>query len=484
MIRQTALLGLLLSGCGERTPSASNSELHTEMQRLTVTVERLNKRLDAVSPDSRSSIPAIGDEQLEARLKQLETALASIRLERVNPAAVSKTQATLAELLVATDPGQQEQFLDRLIQMRWRIGILTVLASIQEETSQEMEARLNQLRQMQEDRPPDLDPQFSASLDQQISLAERTALGQRLEEAMQAAQTALNSADPMDDGPAWQRLQQFTDLANPRIRELSAQLQDRVFTDRIEDQCQAWREQLAQLEHHESLVVRRVGTSQIYDSVVLMQVELAVSDRSPDPGSIRLVNAIQKEIETALTGISAAEARIESVRRRNYQRWALEQIAAYESRTRDTVAQRIENRFASFEDATKPVEWPLLAEFSGVRMLLQRRTGIKLPLDQRGRAILSAAQQKSVHEQVYATIGWKYLDELAYRSDQEAATRFLLPIEAGLLERPVQNLLSRAFEKAWKNADDGGYQLDLAKQSVRVDKKALRDMSSEPEQTP
>lgn len=66
--------------------------------------------------------------------------------------------------------------------------------------------------------------------------------------------------------------------------------------------------------------------------------------------------------------------------------------------------------------------------------------------------------------------------EITYRLHRDAMVKFLLPIQANLLEPPIYDRFIKAYEKGQKALESRDEdRLYLAKQALKVQKKSLND---------
>lgn len=81
-----------------------------------------------------------------------------------------------------------------------------------------------------------------------------------------------------------------------------------------------------------------------------------------------------------------------------------------------------------------------------------------------------------------ANLNQKLKDSKDYKAKHDLAVEFLLPINQNLLEPPVAKFYNEAFEKIWKQIDDGkGMQLSLATKTAEVSKRTLESFMEVPQ---
>ncbi len=94
--------------------------------------------------------------------------------------------------------------------------------------------------------------------------------------------------------------------------------------------------------------------------------------------------------------------------------------------------------------------------------------------------MLTAAKKKEIYNEAWGSVSWKNnVDtEIAYRATRDGMIKFLLPIQAHLLDPPVAQLYQQAFSKGWQKLEGREDQLFVAKQSATVHKKTLEEAAS------
>ncbi len=471
---------LLVTGCSAGTQQADPNNVVQAIRELSQSVGKLSKSIEALSkaPEGDSAGPlrdaGAADQALIRELERLEEKLSKETMWPRDTESATSFRKEVETLIGELSPDQQRRLLDRLVAVRWAAYIFSECYS-EPNSSDQAEQQKEQLADLLETRPPGASEQLITLVNRRQDELAATVPMLRRKEAVEAATEALHSSDIEAQAAAWQQLKDL-DISDQEISSLSQTLRARVLEAELQQQCDLWRAQLERLPASADLVVRRVALAQIYDQIIALRVELTIAETPPPQKALDMISAMQQEVERALTSVASAEADLDARRRREYQRWTLQQITAYEAHAYGKVVDEIAAKFRSFKEPSEPVEWALLADFPAVRTLLAEKTGLKIPLDAEGRVVLSVKLQKQIYDKVWSSIGWNYQKELAYLADREAAVRFLLPIDLGLLELPVQHLYSKAFQTAWKNAEEGGHQIELAQKTVTVKKTSLRDM--------
>ncbi|MBI1338071.1 MAG: hypothetical protein GC164_14080 [Phycisphaera sp.] len=165
--------------------------------------------------------------------------------------------------------------------------------------------------------------------------------------------------------------------------------------------------------------IYQTAVSMLLQQVVVARVALSM-EGIQDAGYNKLEDNLKHAV-SGMTTHAAAQAEDQQAKAiRDYQRWALEQIKAFES-----------SYHATEEHAKKDAS------------IWKMDNG-----------------------------GW---NDARYREVRDAMVIHLMPVNMALLELPVQNRYQRAFDLGWKQLDGREDQTYVAEQTVSVVKKPLRD---------
>ncbi len=190
---------------------------------------------------------------------------------------------------------------------------------------------------------------------------------------------------------------------------------------------------------------------------------------------------------------AAARAELES-ERLAYQRWALEQIKAYEAWHYDQALANVEKMLKGLESGRNvnwhpqgghllgPVEAGPNADEAPPEIMTQGNVFRVFPdvLDELARFAKveverPAAIPPHLQKQLYGA-GWDHKEDLAHKVTAYAMVRHLLPINEALLDRPVLKLYDEYFEKGWQKLEGRDDQLWVAKEATRRSKLGLGDV--------
>src|SRR5205814_2817080 len=105
---------------------------------------------------------------------------------------------------------------------------------------------------------------------------------------------------------------------------------------------------------------------------------------------------------------------------RDYQKWALEQIAKVESFNYDNTLAYFNNTFRQFKNPVGEFGSDLCREFPGVIQCLSEKTKVAVT-----GTSLAMEQQKSIYSAIAGYTGWNGVDkELAYRVVRDATAKY------------------------------------------------------------
>ncbi len=155
---------------------------------------------------------------------------------------------------------------------------------------------------------------------------------------------------------------------------------------------------------------------------------------------------------------------------RQYQKWALDQIAEFDKWDYDRVLKDVKETYAKMKTADEPLRWELLEVFPSLRTQLAKDIDLEIPKGE-----ISTELQKKIYEKVYGKMRWSNAEELAYGATREAMVKFLAPIDEHLLDRPVQQLFGKSYSRGWTRLEGRDDQLFVAQQAAVVVKRGLAD---------
>ncbi len=480
------LLAVGLAGVG-----CSSDHSQTADKKLIQSLEALNEKVTLLSAEVqnlRKDLQSRESTDDLAELEKLESRLAQRNLWPKTPDEAGALQTDFQRLLDSMSPANQERHLSKLVRLRWAILALKLLASAESGTLEGWNQFKDSLAELNDSAPDGATDVIKTEIERRLDTASKRLAVLLFEEAVKSANAALQDNKPasQDGSPtaaeeALQKLDAVEDKdqqEDKQLEGLKQQLRAKNLLAEVEAQCWQWKRDLKRIKALQNNVWKQTGLSRIYDQAVALRLDLLLAEKELPTDVLKRIDDTLTEIESVVKGIARAEEQAEQERRKKYQRWALQQIAQYETHNFKHAEVTIAATFSSFKERKSSVEWSLLTEFDGVRELLNQKTGLKIALDGQKRVVLTPQEQQQIYDAVYALMGWKYLTDLAYATDKAGTTKYLLPIEPGLLDLPVQNLYSKAFQSAWATAQDGGYQLEIAQKTVEVTKKTLRDFTA------
>jgi hypothetical protein len=290
---------------------------------------------------------------------------------------------------------------------------------------------------------------------------------------MSLASSSRNELDA-----AWLLLDSLDDPSE-KILALKEELRAAAFRSEVDEQRRHLKSQLDRVRSVSDPELQQAGFVRLNEAVLTLKLDLLFQEQdTPFSPNDDIWKQIDDLIADSRGEILKSAQRTQESRQKQvqkYQKWALEQIEKFNARSYAATKRETEQVFASFKSPTENQQWPLIEEFDAVARFLSQKTGVRIVSSNPKRGLLTPEQQQSIYDSTWSVVGWNHLDDIAYLTSREAAIRYLLPIESSLLEPPVRQLYSKAFQEAWTDAESSGNQLKIAQQTVTIQKRLPSD---------
>jgi hypothetical protein len=366
---------------------------------------------------------------------------------------------------------------NRLAAIRWGIESLSYAVELHNVTTVEQLDAIQGECQSQVDNIPSSSLSFvgaiKSRLQSGLTAATEKNRQQLKQQATAAAKAALDGHGNLES--AMHSLEPFQDDG---VKELRGRLQLSFMENRVDENLKQFRNQLDIAKQADKTNLQQAGIGRVMQESIELYYTLAEQQPRPDKAitSVKsLLDDCDKQMKQSTEHLQQDVAR----KSRVYQKWALDQILAFDSPTgwqyNETIAW-MDGQLKSFAEPAGPVDWPLLRDFPSAREVLQDKLELEFA-DVKG-SVLSPEKQKQIYDTAYRKIGWKNSvdKEIACRTTRDGMVKFLLPINVAMLEPPVAHFYSKAYERAQKSLENHGDDLlFVAKQAAEVKKKTLDD---------
>lgn len=164
-----------------------------------------------------------------------------------------------------------------------------------------------------------------------------------------------------------------------------------------------------------------------------------------------------------------------------YQEWALVQIQVAGNLAAGKASEVIDDGLKHCKQdpsaaATSPLYKSIIGEYPTFRFKLAELTGIEA-LRTEDAPVIDASLLYNVATALDQKLGgWRGHKELAECLVRDVMVVRLLPVDEGLLERPVANLYSDVFESCWKYLEGTPHRIEVAKAAATSEKIQLGDL--------
>jgi hypothetical protein len=453
-------------------PKSASSKASPEAADAAARLQRVEDRLTSLALEihfSRGS--ASGSSTSTTRGNDLLVALDNLEREVYDPHHWPKSpqqadelQRRLKRFIRMLPTRAEEELLPRLVPVRWAVIVLGQLVLTRgDETIEQLNIAIEQCQAIAADAPDD-------DVAEERLNAVREALDKRIGELREAKLNCVIAAAEMfvesGQGDAMLVAAELNAAADqPRTQELLRKVVVRSHAQDASARVAAARQQLQSYTRQSDARVRQAGLMQVYEAALAMRI--AATGAGEDSEVAKQVSGLLDDADTALRETAELQRKAEAERLRAYQRWALEQVAKAERLSYDTAIGQFDKTFRQFKYPTGEYTLEVCSELPAVLQLLAEKSGVPL-----SKQPLSVEQQRAIHKAIDGYTGWKGVDtELAYRVVREATVKYLLSIDARLLDPPVAQIYQRAFDGAWKKLDDRrDEQLYVAQQAAVIEK--------------
>lgn len=458
-------LGKLLSGFSGSSETVKElKEVGNDVKALT---NEMKQQTSVIHRALGKHIPLVLPEPSANTIADLERQIDNFRAWTSLQAEAESLGNRLQKLLATIPPWAEEEYLPRLVRLRWAIAVLGVLA--QGETSAPPETLQELL-----DRRPDRAPQLVLQrLEGELGRAKHKADRERILKAKAALEkggvpeTGLAELEGLDEAVG----------STKQVRDLRDQLRRKLVEKVADERVKLLKESYNRARKFDE-DLRQAGMIRVREAALGLLLDLELDHVRPET-AIAAVKGVVAACDSDLKGIGLRNLEQHASKLRAYQAWALTQILNFDGNNGwyyDRTLTWVNKELRSFKDAKEDRKWWAFTEFPSMKSLIEEKLEIDLTGSEDG--MLSAAKRKEIYEVAYRTIGWKNSidEEIAYRATRDGMVKFLLPINVGLLETPVAQLYHQAFNKGWTKLEGREDQLFVAKQTAVVKKRGIEDL--------
>lgn len=386
-----------------------------QLDQVTEQLEQQTALLERVTDQVEQQMPA----GWENRLADLERQIADPARWPSNAAEAQEFYDHTSELVRELPPWAERTYLSRLNDVRWAAMAFSTLYQGDELTWQELDATVDDLGELVAVAPEGAHPELRNTLENRAQELSTKVYQLARDDAVERAEEALAGSTGAEELQAsYELLRPYVDSPDSSaLQPLLDQLRERILMQESEQQAAAFRNRWTALQalkaDHPLLYMQAVDS--LFTEVTTARVALALEGMI-QPALDELFDELQATIVEWQTRVAKEEEASRAQAVREYQRWALDQIRAFER---------------AFEDAEE-----------------------------------RASEQ--------ARIGQTWTDA-EYQQVRDAMVSHLLPIKLGLLDLPVQERYQREFQRGWTRLDGREEQTFVVEQTAVTTKKPLND---------
>ena len=277
-------------------------------------------------------IPVELPEVLTNQLAALEARIAD---EKYWPKDSTNTDAMVAKLrglIRQIPPWAEEDYLPRLIALRWAVHSLELIQSNVNAKGEALDAAADAYANQLSIQPDGGAANIAAALTNRQQDATARFAAFRRDSAIIDAKEQLGLAVMTDGLGAWQHLAEWANdpTVGSNALELRQQLHTRLLDDEIAKYSDTTKDELGKLDAITNSPLRQAAYLRTLENVTIQRLRL-LQESDATPSTVNALTDLSTAFETRIKGESDKQRQVESGRERGYQQWALEQISNFRS---------------------------------------------------------------------------------------------------------------------------------------------------------
>ncbi|MBK8094173.1 MAG: hypothetical protein IPK32_19960 [Verrucomicrobiaceae bacterium] len=329
----------------------------------------------------------------------------------------------LRKIMRQIPPWAEEDLLPRLNTLRWAVQSFQVLQAHSNAESEVLEAAVEDLANQVSSQPDGGSKEIAATLASRHADVVGRFAAYRRDDAIKDAKEQLFLANMTDGVAVWERLAEWSGSPthSQQVLELRKQLRSRLLKDEVTKFAAATKANVEKLTLLTKASLRQTGYYRSLETITAQQLRLIEEVDTPEE-SAKVLENLSGMVEARIKAESEKQKQENDVRVRDYQKWALRKIDAFNK---------------DFQLAQQ-----------------QKEKG------------------KLYGENIFTN----------YSMIRDAVVVNLLPISPGHLDLAVSKIYSQAFEEAWNKLggkDEKQLQTEVAKQDAEIVKKTPQDYQEE-----
>ncbi len=421
----------VLSGC-DRLKNLAGQPESAHVQQLEALSARLNELESVVQQQvpvlqqiRENVTPAEISPQWENHLERLENQVASSDKWPKDAAEAGQFFEQTSDLVTGLPIWAEANYLPRLSLVRWAAMAFNSLHITRDDSQSldQLQQLIDEMRELADFSPEGGSADLVRRLRENAEEIEDKTNRRRVEEAVIQADKYVEQkdnipADTSEIASLYEFLEQYEKDNDHDVSGLRKKLYEKIVLRQAEDQVASLRAQWKNVKEM-SKDQPQPAVYEVAAKMLLQQVTSAQAALVLEGIKTPVYSELEKELRAAVETIESQVEERQALAIRDYQRWALEEIGAFET---------------AFEE-------------------------IKKKADEEG------SWWRSDNG------GW--IDY--YKEVREAMIKHLLPINVALLDMPVQERYLPAFQTGWNKLDGREDQTSVAVASATTRKKPLRD---------
>ena len=485
MERAQLTIGLLLvstcAGCGGVSQQEFKTELARVHDQLRISQAALDKTVKALEQQNSILHRALGKHipieippDLRDKLKSIDSALAA---GDTGPRTSADAEALCAELAQLTKTGvppwAEEELNPLLNRLRWSAKARATALSSPPLTLEDQATWAERGRLLLTAAPEGVPEYLTSQLQCRTDEVQKTVDTARKKHSLEAAKRALEDKKGLPEALAL--IQDYRDDENAdklakTLEAATLQQKREAALDRLAIEREAaGKLPKAQQQHAATLKVYELGLTLLHD---------LKTDLSAPPELVKKAEERLDECADQAKHLAGNLKADEAKKVRDYQKWALEQIDAFDKPDGwhyDANLPWVREQLLKLKSHQGDLDFRIFHHSPACKDMLVEKFPALAFLRELQSSNVTEEQQRELYSQVYAIVGWNQnIDqELSWRLHRDKMAALLLPINPNLLDTPVSQVYHRAFQKAWAKLEGRADQLEVAKQSAVVEKKGI-----------
>jgi hypothetical protein len=442
---------------GPDSPLAGAKLVSGQLTHLTEELEQLRAGVAKLLEETESGSGLPGKKIIPKDLSNfLAEATKPAAREAFNRERLDETRSSLVELINGLPTGDRDEFRIEIRDANWLLEALEILAETTPDSFEERVGQFTSLALLTDDVPNGVPEDLTSALSSRSKRLSQL-LARDFDDFVASFRKLSNDSKIQMNGGLVERCALLAEVLDEEFVGRFAFLPDWVLG------WQEWLDEYSKLDAKAKPSLRLVENSRMLQEGRNLE-ELLRSVSLPIPAQLR----------DGLQELASSIEKIEQSAVNAYQLWALEQIELVREFAGEKASEKIKQSFEMGKsDPAGLRRDPILSKLYTDKPAFRKKLGELAGLFWFNGANGVPANPEEVSSRMAVRFGWKSLPELSRALNQDLLEQHLLPIEEGLLRRPIDTLYAEAFQSCWAYLEGHPERESVAKTAATIEKRTI-----------